>query len=53
VIDWLSLCAGALFSAVSAYLCIFLFLKMHDRIGMWPFVIYRLVLGAILFWLFT
>ena len=53
VIDWLSLCAGALFSAVSAYLCIFLFLKMLDRIGMWPFVIYRLVLGAILFWLFT
>ena len=53
VIDWFSLCAGALFSAVSAYLCIFLFLKMLDRIGMWPFVIYRLVLGAILFWLFT
>ena len=53
VIDWFALCAGALFSAVSAYLCIFLFLKMLDRIGMWPFVLYRLVLGAILFWLFT
>ncbi len=53
VIDWFALSAGALFSAVSAYLCIFLFLKMLDRIGMWPFVIYRLVLGAILFWLFT
>lgn len=53
VIDWFALCAGALFSAVSAYLCIFLFLKMLDRIGMWPFVLYRLVLGVLLFWLFT
>lgn len=51
-IDWAALVSGALFSAISAYICIFLFLKMLDRIGMWPFVIYRLVLGGFLLWLF-
>lgn len=51
-VDWTALISGAVFSAVSAYLCIFLFLKMLDRIGMWPFVIYRLILGAFLLWLF-
>lgn len=51
-VDWTALISGALFSAVSAYLCIFLFLKMLERIGMWPFVIYRLILGAVLLWLF-
>ncbi|HEC73906.1 MAG TPA: undecaprenyl-diphosphate phosphatase [Methylophaga aminisulfidivorans] len=52
VVDWLALSTGAFFSAVSAYICIFLFLKMLDRIGMRPFVIYRLALGALLVWLF-
>jgi undecaprenyl-diphosphatase len=51
-VDWTALISGAVFSAISAYLCIFLFLKMLERIGMWPFVIYRLILGAILLWLF-
>ena len=51
-VDWTALISGALFSAVTAYLCIFLFLKMLDRIGMMPFVIYRLILGALLLWLF-
>ena len=39
-------------SAISAYLCIHYFLKLLERIGMLPFVIYRLVLGAVLFALF-
>ena len=52
LVDWNSLISGAVFSGLSAYLCIFLFLKMLERIGMWPFVIYRLILGAILLWLF-
>jgi len=51
-IDWAALVSGALLSAISAYICIFLFLKMLDRIGMWPFVIYRLILGGFLLWLF-
>lgn len=51
-IDWAALISGALFSGISAYLCIFLFLKLLDRIGMMPFVIYRLILGGLLLWLF-
>ena len=51
--DWYALTVGALFSALSAYLCIFLFLKLLERIGMWPFVIYRLLLGAILLFIFS
>lgn len=52
-VDWNALLAAVGFSAVSAYLCIFLFLKMLNKIGMMPFVIYRLFLGAILLWLFV
>jgi undecaprenyl-diphosphatase len=43
---------GALISAISAYACIHYFLKLLDRIGMMPFVAYRLVLGLILLVLF-
>jgi undecaprenyl-diphosphatase len=50
--NWFALISGAVFSAASAYICIFLFLKMLERIGMWPFVIYRLLLGGLLLWLF-
>ena len=51
-VEWSALALGVLFSAVSAYLCITLFLSMLERIGMLPFVIYRLLLGAVLFWLY-
>jgi len=39
-------------SAISAYLCIHFFLKLLERVGMLPFVIYRLILGAVLLVLF-
>jgi undecaprenyl-diphosphatase len=39
---------GALISGVSAYACIHYFLNLLERVGMMPFVIYRLVLGAVL-----
>lgn len=39
---------GTALSAVSAYLCIHWFLKLLDRVGMMPFVAYRLVLGVTL-----
>lgn len=52
MVDWSALLLGVLFSAVSAYLCIHLFLKLLERIGMLPFVIYRLALGAVLLWLY-
>lgn len=47
-IDWSDLFWGITISAVSAALCIHFFLKLIDRIGMWPFVVYRLILGVIL-----
>lgn len=39
---------AALVSGVAAYACIALFLKIITRIGMMPFVWYRLILGSIL-----
>ncbi|WP_100643811.1 undecaprenyl-diphosphate phosphatase [Alteromonas facilis] len=49
-VDWTALFYGAGFSFISAYLCIYLFLHWISRIGMLPFVIYRLALGVILLW---
>ena len=45
---WLDVTLGALISGVSAYLCIHLFMELISRIGMTPFVIYRMVLGVVL-----
>ena len=47
-IDWMALILAIVLSAVSAGLCIHYFLKLIDGIGMLPFVIYRLLLGAFL-----
>lgn len=47
-IDWQTLALGSLISGGSAYLCIHLFLDYINRLGFLPFVIYRLVLGAVL-----
>lgn len=46
--DWLMVGLGTLVAFLSAYACIHLFLKFLERIGFAPFVIYRLLLGAIL-----
>ncbi|KJY83598.1 UDP pyrophosphate phosphatase [Vibrio galatheae] len=43
------LITGIVTSFVSAYICIHFFLKLITRMGMTPFVIYRLLLGAGLF----
>lgn len=51
--DISDLVIGALISAVSAYLCIHYFLILLERIGMTPFVIYRLVLGVVLLSLYA
>jgi undecaprenyl-diphosphatase len=48
-VNWGDLILGALMSGITAYICIRTFLAFIDRIGMMPFVIYRLVLGAALF----
>lgn len=47
-VDWTSLLIGFIVSFLSAYLCINLFLAWINRIGMLPFVLYRLVLGSLL-----
>lgn len=47
-VDWVSIGMAASISAVSAYVCIFFFLALINRIGMTPFVIYRLLLGVML-----
>ena len=39
---------GTGLSFVSAFICIHLFLKVIERMGMLPFVIYRLILGIVL-----
>jgi undecaprenyl-diphosphatase len=50
--DMNDLILGIVISAVSAYLTIHYFLKLLVKIGMTPFVIYRLILGAILLMLY-
>ena len=47
-VDWSALVIGAVVSALSAYACIYYFLSFINRLGMLPFVVYRLLLGAVL-----
>lgn len=47
-VPWGDIVLGTLLSAAAAYLCIHLFLTWINRIGMMPFVVYRLLLGAVL-----
>ena len=51
-VDWSPLLLGAALSFITAYLCIHLFLKFIERIGMGPFVLYRFALGAVILFLF-
>ncbi|MEM7098483.1 MAG: undecaprenyl-diphosphate phosphatase [Pseudomonadota bacterium] len=50
--NWSELFSGALLAGVSAYLCINAFIALVERTGMLPYVIYRLLLGAFLFFFF-
>lgn len=49
VVQWDMLALAVAFSALSAYVCIALFLRLLDVIGMLPFMVYRLALGGLLF----
>jgi undecaprenyl-diphosphatase len=51
-VEWGPIVLGVSVSALSAYACIHYFLKLLDRVGMLPFVVYRFLLGAVLFALF-
>ena len=50
-VDWAMLLLPAAVAAMTAYLCIAAFIRLLDRIGIMPFVYYRLVLAALLYWL--
>ncbi len=47
-VDWTAFGLGVLLSAGAAYACIHWFLRLVARVGMMPFVIYRLLLGTAL-----
>ena len=49
LIDWNAIILGAALSFVAAYVCIYFFLKVIEKMGMFPFVVYRLLLGLGLF----
>lgn len=48
-VDWALMGGAALVSALTAYACIAVFLRLLDRVGMMPFVYYRIVLAALLY----
>lgn len=50
--DWWALATGTLLSGISAFICIHYFLAFIRRIGMQPFVVYRLLLGVVLILVF-
>lgn len=49
-VDWQAIGLGSLLAFISAYTCIHYFLILLNKVGMMPFVIYRLILGAGLLW---
>ena len=51
-VDWVFLLSGLIISALSAWLCIKAFIAFVERIGMLPFVWYRLGLAALLVYAF-
>ncbi len=49
-VDWYSMVVGCSLAFICAYACIHYFLILLDKLGMMPFVIYRLLLGFGLLW---
>ncbi|MBY6064658.1 undecaprenyl-diphosphate phosphatase [Pseudidiomarina sediminum] len=47
-VAWAPVLTGMVVSFVAAYLCIKVFLQVIERMGMLPFVLYRLLLGVVL-----
>ena len=50
-INWLQFCLAVAASALAGWACIAAFLALLQRIGLLPFVVYRLALGVVLLWL--
>jgi undecaprenyl-diphosphatase len=51
--DWTAMLTGVVLSGITAYLCIHYFLAFIRRMGMQPFVIYRVALGLVLILIFS
>jgi undecaprenyl-diphosphatase len=51
--DWPALLLGALAAGIVAYLTIRGFIALLGRVGMAPFAVYRLLLAAVLFWIYA
>ena len=52
-VAWGALLLGTVVAGVSAYLSIHFFMRLIEKVGMLPFVVYRMLLGAFLLLLFT
>lgn len=52
-VDWGGFLIGGVASFITAITAIHFFLKWLSTVGMWPYVIYRLVLAAVLYWMFV
>lgn len=48
-VDWIPLIIGVLISALTAFLCMEWFMRFIQKVGMLPFVIYRIILAAVIF----
>jgi undecaprenyl-diphosphatase len=48
-VDWTLLLMGFIIAFMAAYTTIVFFIRLVERIGFMPFVIYRILLGALLF----
>lgn len=51
VVVWTAFLIGGVTSFVTALTAIHLFLKWLNRFGMWPYVIYRLLLAAVIYFI--
>jgi undecaprenyl-diphosphatase len=52
-IEWSQFLLAMAFAAAAGWLCIAAFLALLKRLGLLPFVIYRLLLGVLLLWIFV
>ena len=48
-VDWMGFLLGGVVSFVMALTAIHFFLKWLNRVGMWPYVIYRVILAAVIY----
>ena len=50
---WMEMALAAVVAGLTTYACVAVLLRFIQRIGMWPFVVYRLLLGAVLWYALT